>query len=256
MPFANSLDCRIYFRLEGFPDKPLLVLAHSLGTDHGMWDPQMPALLQYFQVLRLDLRGHGASDAPPGEYAMAQLADDILSAAPRDRFHFCGLSLGGMIGQWLGARHAERIDRLVLANTSPRIADPSLFETRRKTVLAEGINAVEAGVLQRFFSSMANSAAQSIAYTLRTTAPVGYAGCCAAIRDMDYRPLLPSIKAPALVIGGDEDASLPWAGHGEVLAREIPGARAVKIAGAHLSNVERPEEFTRAVLSFLLDDVR
>ena len=121
MPFVNSQGCRIYYRLEGSARNPLLVLVHSLGTDHGMWDPQMPALLRHFQVLRLDVRGHGASDAPAGDYTIAQLAGDVLAAVDvsgRERFAFCGLSLGGMIGQWLGAHVPERIDRLVLANTS------------------------------------------------------------------------------------------------------------------------------------------
>ena len=94
---------------------------HALGADHGMWDPQMPALLRYFQVLRLDLRGHGASDAPAGDYTIAQLAGRrVARQYARERFSYCGLSLGGMIGQWLGANHARRIERLVLANTSPR----------------------------------------------------------------------------------------------------------------------------------------
>src|SRR5262249_52770132 len=133
MAFSVSQGCRIYYRLEGHPDKPLLVLVHALGTDHGLWDQQMPALLRHFQGLRPDLRGHGASDAPPGDYTIAQLAEDILSTVPRERFLYCGLSLGGMIGQWLAARYPARIERMVLANTSARVTDPGMFEPRRKT---------------------------------------------------------------------------------------------------------------------------
>ncbi len=252
MPFATRQGCRIYYRLEGSARKPLLVLVHALGTDHGLWDPQMPALLRYFQVLRLDLRGHGASDAPPEEYTIAQLAEDVLAAVPRERFSYCGLSLGGMIGQWLGAHHAQRLDRLVLANTSPRVADPSLFEARRKTVLTEGLRAIEPAVMGRFFSSPGHIAEDSISATLLATDAAGYAGCCAAVRDMDHRSLLPGIAVPTLVIGGDADVSTPWAGHGDVLASQIPGARATKIPGAHLSNLERPSTFTNALLEFLL----
>src|SRR5262249_2108304 len=149
MPFVFSQGCRIYFRLEGSPDKPLLVLVHALGTDHGLWDPQLPALVRHFQVLRVDLRGHGASDAPAGEYTMAQLAADVLAAAPRERFSYCGLSLGGMIGQRIAAEHPGRVERLALANTSPRVADPSAFDARRRTVLQEGMSAVEHAVMQR-----------------------------------------------------------------------------------------------------------
>jgi 3-oxoadipate enol-lactonase/4-carboxymuconolactone decarboxylase len=259
MPFADSKGCGIYCRLEGFPSQPLLVLAHSLGTDHGMWDPQMPALLTRFRILRLDLRGHGASAAPAGDYTIAQLGCDVLAAVDAcgyDQFSYCGLSLGGMIGQWLGFHAGGRLQRLVLANTSPRVADPSLFETRRRTVLEHGMRAIEDAVMQRFFSARtlasANPVAESIRAVLLTTAPTGYAGCCAAIRDMDHRPLLADIKAPVLVIGGDDDASTPWIGHGQVLAQGIPGARSVKLAGAHLSNVERPSSFTSALFDFLL----
>lgn len=135
-----------------------------------------------------------------------------------------------MIGQWLGASGGERIERLVLANTSARVADPGLFEARRTTVLAQGISAIEEQVMQRFFSARtlasANPMVDSIRTVLLATNPVGYAGCCAAIRDMDHCPLLGSIKIPVLVIAGDEDISTPWAGHGDLLVNGIGGARA------------------------------
>jgi 3-oxoadipate enol-lactonase / 4-carboxymuconolactone decarboxylase len=253
MAFADSQGCRIYYRLEGSPERPLFVLAHALGTDHGLWQPQMSTLLRYFRVLRLDLRGHGASDSPAGEYTMAQLGQDVLAAvdhAGAGRFSYCGLSLGGMIGQWLGAHHAAQLDRLVLANTSPRMADPSLFDTRRRLVQAEGMRAVEASAMQRFFSSPTHAAADSVRAVLLANNVVGYSGCCSAIRDMDHRDLLARIGVPTLVIGGDRDLSAPWAGHGDLLAAAIPGARAAKIDAAHLSNVERPAAFNRALTGF------
>jgi 3-oxoadipate enol-lactonase/4-carboxymuconolactone decarboxylase len=259
MPFAVSEGCRIYYRLEGAPNGPLLVLAHALGTDHGMWNPQMPALLRRFRVLRLDLRGHGASDAPAGDYTIPQLGRDVLAvadAAGVARFAHCGLSLGGMIGQWLGANAGDRVERLVLANTSPRMADPGLFEVRRAAVLEKGISAIEEPVMQRFFSarllSSGSAAVESIRTTLLATSPVGYAGCCAAVRDMDQRPALAGIQVPVLVIAGDQDLSTPWTGHGDVLAGGISRARAVRLAAAHLSNVERPSSFTAALFDFLL----
>ncbi|MBM3725762.1 MAG: 3-oxoadipate enol-lactonase [Acidobacteria bacterium] len=255
MPFAPSSG-RIHYRLEGCSGNPLLVLVHSLGASHGMWDLQMPAFTRYFQVLRVDLRGHGASDAPAGDYTIAQLAGDVLAASGGRPFHYCGLSLGGMIGQYLAARHPDRIQSLILANTSPRVADPSLFETRRTTVLGQGMAAIEAAVMQRFFSDRVRetAAAQSVRAELLAASPVGYAGCCAAIRDMDHRSMLGSITAPTLIVGGDDDQSTPWQGHGSVLAASIPGARTVKLPGAHLSNIERPGSFTAAVLGFLTPD--
>jgi 3-oxoadipate enol-lactonase/4-carboxymuconolactone decarboxylase len=219
----------------------------------------MPALLRRFRVLRLDLRGHGASDAPAGDYTIAQLGRDVLAvadAAGVARFAYCGLSLGGMIGQWLGANAGDRIERMVLANTSPRMADPGLFEVRRAAVLERGMSAIEEPVMQRFFSarvlSSGSAAVESIRTALLATSPVGYAGCCAAVRDMDQRPTLAGIQVPVLVIAGDQDLSTPWTGHGDVLAGGIPGARAVRLAAAHLSNVERPSSFTAALFDFLL----
>ena len=259
MPFAISEDARIFYRLEGAADKPLLVLVHSLGVDHGLWDPQMPALLRYFQVLRMDLRGHGASNSPAGDYTIEQLGRDVIAAVDstaRVRFAYCGLSLGGMIGQWLGANHPDRITHLVLANTSPRVGAPELFEARRKAVLEGGMSAVESAVMERFFSPRVLASSNPQVATSQTALlaanPVGYAGCCAAIRDMDQRPLLGRIGVPTLVIGGSLDAATPWEGHGDLLAASIAGARAAVLEAAHLSNVELPSAFTNALFDFLL----
>jgi 3-oxoadipate enol-lactonase/4-carboxymuconolactone decarboxylase len=259
MPFAISEGARIFYRLEGAPENPLLVLAHSLGVDHGLWDPQMPELLRYFQVLRVDLRGHGASDAPAGDYSIDQLGRDVVAAvdsAQRGTFAYCGLSLGGMIGQWLGANVTNRITHLMLANTSPRVGAPELFDARRKAVLEGGMTAVENAVMERFFSPRVLASTNPQVATSRTALlaanPVGYAGCCAAVRDMDQRPMLGRIGVPTLVIGGSLDAATPWAGHGDLLTASIPGARSVVLEAAHLSNIELPSAFTNALFDFLL----
>ena len=259
MPFAISEGTRIFYRLEGAAAKPLLVLVHSLGVDHGLWDPQMPALLRHFQVLRLDLRGHGASDSPAGDYTIEQLGRDVIAAvdsAERERFAYCGLSLGGMIGQWLGAKTADRIKHLVVANTSPRVGAPELFEARRKAVLEGGMTAVESAVMGRYFSPRVLASSNPQVATTRSALlaanPVGYAGCCAAVRDMDQRPLLGRIGVPTLVIGGSLDAATRWEGHGDLLATSIPEARSVVLEAAHLSNVELPSAFTNALFDFLL----
>jgi 3-oxoadipate enol-lactonase / 4-carboxymuconolactone decarboxylase len=259
MAFADAKGSKIYYRLEGVEGRPLLVLVHCLGADHGMWDPQMPALLRYFQVLRLDLRGHGASDAPAGDYTIEQLGRDVLAtvdAAGYSRFAYCGLSIGGMIGQWLGVHARERIERMVLANTSPRMADPGLFDARRVAVLEHGMDSVADAVMPRWFSARTlaarNPVVESSRAVLRATNPVGYAGCCAAIRDMDNRPLLENIKLPVLIISGGDDVSTPWAGHGEVLVQQIEGASVVHLPATHVSNIEQPSSFSAAVLDFLL----
>jgi 3-oxoadipate enol-lactonase / 4-carboxymuconolactone decarboxylase len=258
MPFATVDGTRIFYRLEGNAGRPVLVLSHSIGCDLSLWDQQVPDLLQDFQVLRFDTRGHGASDAPKSEYSIEQLGRDVLGLVDSlgiAKFAFCGLSLGGMIGQWLGINAPERLAGLVLANTSPRVAPKSNWDDRRRMVLEGGMAAIVDTVTQRFFSpetlAQGNPYASSIRAVILGTDPAGYAGCCSAIRDMDHAGSLAKIRVPTLVIVGDRDVSTPWAGHGEILARDIPGARALHLPAAHLSNVERPRSFLAALFDFL-----
>ena len=262
MPFANCNNTRLFYRIEGMPGKPVLVLSHSIGTDHAMWAPQVPDLLPHFQVLRYDTRGHGASEVTGGEYTVELLARDVLGLADClgvARFAFCGLSLGGAIGQWLGLNAADRLTGLVLANTSAKFGERSNWETRIKAVSEGGMVAIVDVGMQRFFSPQtlvsSNAYASMMKSLLLGTDPVGYIGCCAALRDVDFRRQLRNIRVPTLVISGDRDISTPWTGNGEVLAREIPNARAVNLAAAHLSNLERPRSFLAALLDFLLPEL-
>lgn len=258
MPVMSLNEWPCYYRLDGPEGAPVVVLSHSLGLDHGMWDEQAADLAPYFRVLRYDLRGHGASASTPGEYTIEQLGRDVLALADAlaiDRFAFCGLSLGGMIGQWLGVHAADRLTHLVLANTSPR-PDAKAMETRRETVLRDGMDAVEDQVMHRFFSERSltpmTPRAAWARRTLRATNPAGYASCCAAVRDMDLTAQLGSIRIPTLVIGSETDKSLPWTGHSDKIVAAIPGAAPLQLTTAHLSNLERPRSFTAALFEFLL----
>jgi len=258
MPLIEAAGLRHYCSLQGRDDRPVLMFSHSLGCDHSQWDLQAAALQPHFRVLRYDLRGHGATEAPAGEYSIEMLARDALAIADAlgiAQFAFCGLSLGGMIGQWLAAHAPERITHLVLANTSARFPDPSVMDTRRRTVLESGMTAIADAVMQRFFTAenvAANPpAVANIRRIVLATDPAGYAGCCAAVRDMDQVSLLASIHAPTLIIVGDRDVSTPWQGHGDVLAGGIPHARVEHLPTAHLSNLERPRTFSAALLRLI-----
>jgi len=257
MPLASIDDVRLYYRLQGLDDRPVLMFAHSLGVDHGQWDAQAADLLPYLRILRYDLRGHGGSDAPAGDYSIERLGRDALALADAlgiQRFAFCGLSIGGMIGEWLGANAGHRLTSLVLANTSPRTADPNPMEARCKAVLAGGMAAAIDAIMGRWFTPETPAPAPVVATIRRTvlsTNPVGYAGCCAAVRDMDLAGALPSIRVPTLVIGGDRDLSTPWPENGARIAAAIPGAKTALFDTGHLSNIERPREFTAALLEFL-----
>jgi 3-oxoadipate enol-lactonase/4-carboxymuconolactone decarboxylase len=257
VPFAEINNTRLFYRLEGRSDLPALLLSHSLGCDHSMWAPQMSDLLQHFQVLRYDTRGHGASAVPAGDYTLDQLGKDALGLADKiglTKFAFCGLSMGGAVGQWLAINAPQRLTALALANTSPRFATPDTWDARRKAVLEGGMQAIVDAVMQRFFSpdKQESAWAQSTRAVLLGTDPKGYAACCAALRDADTRSSLSKISVPTMVIGSDKDPSTPWEAHGAILAREIPGAKAVRLQTAHLSNLEQPRAFTTAVLDFLL----
>jgi 3-oxoadipate enol-lactonase len=257
VPFLTANNTRIFYRLEGRTDAPVLILSHSLGCDHGMWLPQMPGLLQHFQILRYDTRGHGASDVPAGDYTLDQLGRDVLALADAlefSNFAFCGLSMGSAVGEWLALNAPQRLTRLVLANSSPRF-DPANLETRRQTVLASGTSVIAGAVMQRFFSpetlARNDAYAAGIRSVLLGTSAQGYAGCCAALRDADFSQSLGKIRTRTLIIVGDRDQSTPWTGHGELLARGIEGAKVVHLPTAHLSNLEEPEAFTKALDEFL-----
>jgi 3-oxoadipate enol-lactonase / 4-carboxymuconolactone decarboxylase len=258
MPLLTLRDTTCYYRLEGREDRPVLVLSHSLGQDHGMWDAQAADLAPHFRVLRYDIRGHGASGVTAGDYTVEQLGADALAlvdALGIQQFAFCGLSLGGMIGMWLALRAAGRVSALVLANTSPH-PDSATMEARRKTVLSGGVGVVAETAMGRYFSPRLLAshapAVDTARRTLVTTSPIGYAGSCAALRDMNMTADLPEIAVPVLVICGDLDVPMPWKGHSEVLATRIRNARVAHLHAAHLSNIEAPRSFSAALMEFLL----
>ncbi|MES2496570.1 MAG: 3-oxoadipate enol-lactonase [Pseudomonadota bacterium] len=256
--FATVGDgCRLAWRMDGADGAPVLLLSNSLGTAMDMWLPQLPALTARFRVLRYDQRGHGASDAPAGAYSLDRLGRDVvelLDALGLDKVDFCGLSLGGMTGQWLGVHAPERFNRIVLANTAAYMGPPAGWQGRIGVVLDKGMSAIAAAVLDRWFTPefLAGSpeAVASVGAFINATNPVGYAGCCAAIRDMDMRPVIGLIRNPVLVIIGGRDPATPPA-QGQEIVDAIAGAKGVTFDAAHLSNVEQPEKFAAALLEFL-----
>jgi 3-oxoadipate enol-lactonase len=243
--------------VSGRPDGPALVLSNSLSSNLTMWDPQVAAFGERFRVIRYDSRGHGRSVAGPGPYSIAGLAADALAIMDHlgiARADWCGLSKGGMVGQWLLTRHPERIARAVLANTAARMTPPELWNGRMRNARANGMGALVEPTLQRWFTAGFLQGAPAVADRIRamvTATPVeGYCGCCAAIRDMDQTETIRAIRAPVLLVSGDRDPATTPAMM-RLMADRIPGARLVSLEASHISNVERPEEFTRAVMEFL-----
>jgi 3-oxoadipate enol-lactonase len=251
-------SCRSAYRFDGPGDKPVLLLSNSIGTDLSMWDPQIEALTKNFRVLRYDSRGQGASDVPAGSYSVDRLGRDVielLDALKISRVHFCGLSLGGIVGQWLGIHAPERIDRLILCNTSSYLWPTEQWNGRIVSVLkAERTETAETFLRNWFPPALLETDSPTIAGIragLLATDPQGFAGSYAAVRDMDMRRTIKLISSPTLVIGGQYDTvTLP--SHSELIAATIPGAKLVMLPVVHLSNLESPDAFMNAVLEFLL----
>jgi len=257
LPFANISGARIHYSLAGPNAAPPLVFSHSLGADLSMWDPQAAAFSSRFRVLRCDTRGHGRSSATPGPYSIEQLARDVLAlldAVHIDRVRFCGLSMGGQIGQWLGIHAPDRLDKLILCNTGAKIGTEESWKTRIDTVRSKGLAEVAPAVLARWFTlAYREKDPGTVAEILRimeAVNPEGYIACCAAVRDFDSRSSLARIRTPTLVIAGTHDASTPPA-EGRYLAERIPGARYAELNAAHLSNIEDREAFNRELNNFL-----
>ena len=245
--------------VEGPERAPVIMLSNSLGTNLHMWDGQMAALTPTFRVVRYDSRGHGKSPVSGGALSIAGLGRDalaIMDALELDRVHWLGLSMGGMVGQWLLVNARERIGRAILANTAAQMAPPDLWNTRIRTALSQGMGAIVPAVIERWFTPAFQTRAPAevarIVAMLRETPAHGYGGCCAAIRDMDQREAIRSISNPVLVIVGKDDPSTPPAA-GALIQAAIRDARLVTLEAAHLSNIEAAAAFNSAVLAFMLD---
>lgn len=253
-----SAPIDVHYQVDGRAGAPVVVLSHGLGMSMALWDPQMRRLSATLQVVRYDHRGHGQSPLPPGPYTIENLGQDVVRLLDRlnvDRVSFCGLSLGGMVGIWLGANAPDRIDRLVLCCTAARMMRPEDYAARARQVREHGLASVADTVIGRWFTAgFAAGHAETITWTremLLATPAEGYAGACEAIAAMDQRQELPRIVARTLVIAGAQDQATPPEQAYEI-ARSIPGAEAVVIPdAAHLANFEQPEPVTRQILRHL-----
>jgi len=239
---------------------PWVVMSHSLACDLHMWDEQAALLANDYTVLRFDTRGHGKSDAPAGEYTLEMLADDakgLLNALGIKSCHWIGLSLGGMIGQAFALRYPGVFKTLVLADTTSRYPPEAqiLWDARIATVDAKGMDALVEGTLSRWFTAGFRTTRGEVCdraeAMIRATPVPGYAGCCHAIPKINFTSRLKEIRCPTLVIVGEQDAGTPVE-----MAREMhaamPGSELVVIpSAAHLSNLEQPEAFNRAITAFL-----
>jgi 3-oxoadipate enol-lactonase len=257
MPMIDAGGCPIHVQVEGPEGAPVLMLSNSLGTTLQMWAGQVRPFTQHFRLVRYDRRGHGQSGCPQGPYTMERLGRDVLAVLDGlgiKKINWCGLSMGGMVGQWLGANAPERIERLVLTNTSSYFPDKKMWNDRLALVREKGVASFAGPNMERWFTKgfleRAPEAVAPIKAMFAATPLAGYIACGEAVRDMDHRPLLPKIKAPTLVIAGRHDPATPLEAN-EYIKNNIPGAQLAVLDAAHMSNVEQREAYTAAVLGFL-----
>jgi 3-oxoadipate enol-lactonase len=255
---ANSI--KVNYTLDGPASLPVVTLSHSLAADLTMWDPQMKALTQKYRVLRYDTRGHGGTDAPGGPYTLEQLSEDaraLLQVLGISRTHWIGLSMGGMIGQTLALSSPGFFQSLSLCDTSSRIpaeAKP-LWQERIKTAETQGMEPLVEPTIGRWFTApfreTGKEVVDGIRARIRTTNPRGYAGCCAAISQLDLTDKISAIKVPTLIVVGEEDQGTPVAASRAIQAQIAGSQLEIIKSAAHLSNLEQPDEFTRIIASFL-----
>jgi 3-oxoadipate enol-lactonase len=257
MPVIQSDGCPLNVEVAGAENSPVLMLCNSLGTDLHMWDPQVDAFTKHFRLVRYDRRGHGKSGVTKAPYSMDILGRDalaVMDGLKLTKVNWCGLSMGGMVGQWLGANAPDRIDRLVLSNTACYYPIKDPWNDRIKFVTEKGLAALVGPNMERWFTKDFREREKAVIARMTEvfvkTPLEGYVGCCTAVRDMDHRELLAKIKAPTLIIAGRDDVATPLE-NAIYIQNRIPGAALTVLEAAHISNVEQAAAFTGEVLGFL-----
>jgi 3-oxoadipate enol-lactonase len=257
MPTPDSSGVRLHFEISGHADAPLLVLLNSLGSNLRMWDMVLPVFEERFRVLRSDTRGHGQSEVGAESFTIEQLGRDVLSlmdAVQAERASFCGVSLGGLVGLWLGIHAPYRVEKLILANTAAKIGTKGVWEQRIDTVNAIGMAALATATLERWFTpgyrNKHPEEMERIRGMIAATDPRGYTACCAVLRDTDLRGDVAQVKAASLVITGTHDPATPPA-DGLALHAAIQHSNYVELNASHMPVWERADEFARAVVEHL-----
>jgi 3-oxoadipate enol-lactonase / 4-carboxymuconolactone decarboxylase len=256
--FVTTDNTSIAFGLTGTPSGQPLIFLHSLGADRHQWRPQITALSPDFRILEVDTRGFGKSDAPTGPYSLERLATDVIELADTagfDTFHLCGLSLGGMMAQWIAIHHPHRLRTLTLSNTAAKIGTAEVWNERGAAALAHGVGSMLDVILARWFlppfAASNPDLIASLSATLVATKADGYAGACAALGHSDLREEVSTIKAKTLIIAASDDGATPPSDL-EYLHAQIKGSRYHLIHNAaHISNLEAPDEFTRELQAHL-----
>lgn len=257
MPTFTSNDAQINYQTFGDANKPALIFSNSLGTKYSMWQPQIEHFQQDHYVICYDTRGHGASSAPQGPYSLEQLGQDVVNLLDHldiAKAAFCGISMGGLTGQWLAIHKPERFSQVIVCNTAAKIGQEQVWQDRAVLVREQGLAPIAATAASRWFTDpfiQSNPAVVAeLSNDLGAGSPEGYANCCEALAKADVREQLSSIQIPVLIIAGQQDPVTTVA-DGQFMQQRITNSRLFEINASHISNIEQPEAFNQAVQTFL-----
>ena len=253
MPKFASNDAEINYQTFGDASQPAIIFSNSLGTQFNMWQPQISFFEKKFYVICYDTRGHGASSAPQGPYSIEQLGTDVVHLLDHlniEKASFCGISMGGLTGQWLAIHHPERFNHVIVCNTAAKIGQEQAWNDRAQLVREQGLKPIAETAASRWFTEpfiRSNTAiVESLSNDLGAGSPEGYASCCEALAKADLRADLKTITVPVLIIAGQQDPVTTVA-DAQYLVNQIPNSQLIEINASHISNIECPEDFSHAL---------
>ncbi len=253
MPKFTSNDAEINYQTFGDASQPAIIFSNSLGTQFNMWQPQISFFEKKFYVICYDTRGHGASSAPQGPYSIEQLGTDVVHLLDHlniEKASFCGISMGGLTGQWLAIHHPERFNHVIVCNTAAKIGQEQAWNDRAQLVREQGLKPIAETAASRWFTEpfiRSNTAiVESLSNDLGAGSPEGYASCCEALAKADLRADLKTITVPMLIIAGQQDPVTTVA-DAQYLVNQIPNSQLIEINASHISNIECPENFSHAL---------
>ncbi|MDM1486679.1 MULTISPECIES: 3-oxoadipate enol-lactonase [Acinetobacter] len=257
MPTFTSNDAQINYQTFGDAAKPALIFSNSLGTNFKMWQAQIDFFQQDFFVICYDTRGHGASSAPQGPYSIDQLGQDVVNLLDHlniEKAAFCGISMGGLTGQWLAIHRPERFNQVVVCNTAAKIGQEQAWNDRAALVREQGLQPIASTAASRWFTEPFIQSNATVVNNLQNDLAAGsaegYASCCEALAKADVREQLKDITVPVLVVAGQQDPVTTVA-DGQFMVERITNSQLFEINASHISNVELPNEFNQAVKQFI-----
>ena len=257
MPTFTSNDAQINYQTFGDATKPALIFSNSLGTNFKMWQAQIDFFQQDFFVICYDTRGHGASSAPQGPYSIDQLGQDVVNLLDHlnvEKAAFCGISMGGLTGQWLAIHRPERFNQVVVCNTAAKIGQEQAWNDRAALVREQGLQPIASTAASRWFTEPFIQSNATVVNNLQNDLAAGsaegYASCCEALAKADVREQLKDITVPVLVVAGQQDP-VTTVVDGQFMVERISNSQLFEINASHISNVELPNEFNQAVKQFI-----